>query len=91
MLLSHVPVKATRKDHQCHGCLDMIPVGSPARKDAGVTWGDFWSIVWCAACLDWLKAHPSFWDEREDGCMPGDVAEERRRRAGTAEDGTDGQ
>ena len=78
-------VKSTRKECQCHGCLETIPIGSRAVKQAGTHGGDFWSIVWCGACWDRLKATPGFWDEFPDGCMPGDVGDARAALSPTRE------
>ena len=73
-------VKATRKEFQCHGCLDTIPVGSRVEKSAGTSCGDFWTCILCAACSDWIAAHRDFWEAYPDGFMLGDVGDCRRVR-----------
>jgi hypothetical protein len=52
-------IKAVRKARYCYWCGEMIEVGQPAVKAAGVSEGDFWSSTMhpeCdEACIVWWK------------------------------------
>lgn len=43
-------VKAVRKQHQCCACCKMVEIGSPAVRWAGITEGDFHSVVYHPDC-----------------------------------------
>jgi len=64
-------IKATRKEHQCLGCLRDIPRGSSCLYVAQVYQGEFNAFRLCKLCEDvWKDIH------LDDSWSPGDLANE---------------
>lgn len=60
-------VKAVRKAAQCCACLKQVEVGEPAIRWAGVSDGDFSSVIYHPDCREaeiaLNKLHGTLWDE----------------------------
>jgi len=60
-------VGATRKDHQCAACRQIIPKGTAAQRWAGISDGQFNSAIFHEECREaeivLNKMHDTVWDE----------------------------
>lgn len=74
VLLSDKMVK-TRKEHQCHGCLEIFTPGTEMNRQGVVCDGQAFSIYMCHTCLDFCDDHPeelpddAWEDGYEEGCV----------------------
>lgn len=54
ILLRNKIVK-TRKEHNCHGCLEIIPRGTLVNIQVGVDSNRIYTIYMCDKCQNWCK------------------------------------
>lgn len=45
----------TRKEHKCHGCGEVIPIGTTIRSQTNVFDGEVYTLYMCDKCLNWCK------------------------------------
>lgn len=45
----------TRKEHNCHGCLEIIPKGTYLYYQTGIGNNKIYTIYTCDRCLKWCK------------------------------------
>lgn len=69
-------IKKTRKEHKCDGCINPIPSGSKAFRNVGVFEGDFFSVVLCKDCKEFMEQRPDLFEE---GWSTGDVGMLKRQ------------
>lgn len=62
-------VKSTKKEHECMGCLKIIPIGSCAYNYVGLWEGKFYCYYLCQSCAgyaekndDYLDYDGTFWE-----------------------------
>lgn len=83
-LISEQPIKKTRKSHRCHGCLEIIPIGSPALASTNVD-DRIYTLYFCQSCADWLKTECAecreCFKDYNNGMFEGDIETCRRERA----------
>jgi hypothetical protein len=57
----------TRKEHECHGCLETIPKGTKVYNQTVV--GDYIdTLYFCGDCINWCK------DRKCRDCIEGEIA-----------------
>jgi hypothetical protein len=68
--LEDTDIKKTRKPHRCFGCLEMIPIGSPAHMqtiaDGGCVYSNYTHTV-CQQVIDNMDLR--YGDEIDEGCV----------------------
>lgn len=84
-LISEQPIKKTRKSHRCHGCLEMIPVGSEALASTSVDGEKIYTLYFCRSCAEWLKTEcqecGECFKDYNNGLFEGDIEACRREKA----------
>lgn len=78
----------TRKAHECHNCLETIPVGTRVRSMTQTWDGDIGTWRWCPVCCDAIadEFDPAKWDD-ETGLPPYEARNARAMRARAARAG----
>ena len=88
-ILSQKIVK-TRKEHQCWGCIEKIPVGTECDRTVTVDMGKAFSSYLCQNCMDYCNEHLDMRDY-EDGLDMGFVNIERQQYPEREQEVTDEQ
>jgi hypothetical protein len=68
--LENTDIKKTRKPHRCFGCLEMIPIGSPAHVQVNADGGKidrFYTHTTCQRIIDNMDLR--YGDEIDEGCV----------------------
>ncbi len=82
-LITEQLVKKTRKPHRCHGCMEIIPVGSEALVNTCTDGGEIYTLYFCKSCTDWLKGQCRGCKECRpwgEGLCEGDIKTCKQRR-----------
>jgi hypothetical protein len=67
--LEDTDIKKTRKPQRCFGCLEMIPVGSPAHVQAVADGGCVYRMYTHMVCEQIMGYIDLYDDEYEEGCV----------------------
>ena len=68
-IIEEIEVKKTRKPHMCFGCLEIIPVGSPAHVQVNNDMG-IWRIYTHPACEEIIRGMDMHYDDDYvEGCV----------------------
>ena len=69
-IIEEIEVKKTRKPHMCFGCLEIIPVGSPAHLCVSSDTGTICRSYTHAACETIMRLIDTYGDEGlDEGCV----------------------
>lgn len=55
----------TRKNHKCHGCLELIPKGTEIYSQTFRYEGKLYTIYECKTCQDWCKGCRDCYDSED--------------------------